>query len=114
MRSPFRRPVKHNDMVLESSSGDDGDTTCGRYRPCEDRLLSTAVLQTIGDHKDEDMTRSEFLLYDAIDPDALDHLFRADARPEPTVEFAVDSVSITLRGAEDGDGVAIRVTDQPE
>ena len=113
MTNSFRpHTVLFSSMIPESDSDDDGNATCDKYRPGENRLLSTALLQTIEEHKGKDASQSKFQLYDVIDPDALNNLFQEDARPEPTVEFTVDAVGITLRGAESGDGVVIRVTDR--
>ncbi|WP_227353748.1 HalOD1 output domain-containing protein [Haladaptatus salinisoli] len=76
------------------------------YYPGRGQSLSTAILEAIEDQKGEDLTEADFRLYDDIDPDALDNLFRNDANADTTVEFNTDDVTVTLRG--DG-GVEIRV-----
>ena len=73
--------------------------------------LSTAILEAIEDHKDEDLQESDFVLYDDIDPDAIDSLFREASSAETSVQFNTDDVTVTLWG----DGrVEIRVTDREE
>lgn len=73
--------------------------------------LSTAILEAIGDHKNEDLRVSDFVLYDDVDPDALDSLFRENSTAETLVQFTTDDVTVTLWG--DG-GVEIRVSDREE
>lgn len=78
-----------------------------RYYPDEDRALSTAILEAIEAQKQEDITKADFQLYDDIDPDALNNLFREHASGDTTVEFDTDEVTVTLRG----DGVVdIQIT----
>jgi hypothetical protein len=60
--------------------------------------LSTTILEAIEDQKDEDLSEADFRLYDDIDPDALDNLFRKDANADTTVEFNTDDVTVTLWG----------------
>lgn len=87
--------------------GNAGDAERRVYRPeNEDTSLAETVLAAIEAYGDVDVERSEFVLFDAVDPDALDRLFRADADAEVVVEFTVDDVRVTLLG--DG-GVDVRV-----
>lgn len=79
------------------------------YTPDQDRTLTEAVLDAIEDCKRDTLQRSDFILYEDIDPDALNSLFRDDARPRTTVKFRTDGVEVELWG--DG-GVEIRVTDR--
>lgn len=83
------------------------DETRREYRPREDRSLSDAVLDAIQEYRNEDISKGDFRLYDDVDPDALDDLFREDANANTTVAFNTDDVTVTLWG--DG-GVEIRVT----
>lgn len=69
-----------------------------RYYPDEDRALSTAILETIEAHRQENITKADFQLYDDIDPDALDNLFRKRGSGDTTVEFDTDDVTVTLQG----------------
>lgn len=78
------------------------------YPESEDTSLSETVLEAIEAYQDVDVTRSEFVLFDAIDPDALDRLFRTEADADVVVEFTVDDVRVTLLG--DG-GVDVKVSD---
>lgn len=82
-----------------------------RYYPDEDRELSTAILEAIEDRKGTDVSKVDFILYDDIDPDALDNLFRKDGTANTTVQFNTDDVTVTLWG--DG-GVEIQVTPRGE
>ena len=81
-----------------------------KYRPDQDRSLSLAVLRAIERYKDESVSRSEFVLYDNIDPDALDNLFRDESEANTVLMFDTDSVRVQLWG--DG-GVVIEVIEQP-
>ena len=89
----------------------DENAECDLYYPEEDRSLSTAVIKAIEDQQDRDLSKAEFRLYDDVDPDALDELFRADANADTSVQFNTDDVTVTLWG--DG-GVEIQVTPRDE
>lgn len=80
------------------------------YTPTQERSLTEAVLDAIEECKGEDLVRTDFVLYEDIDSDALDSLFRHDAQPRTTVTFDTDGVEVELWG--DG-GIEIRVTDRP-
>lgn len=80
-----------------------------KYTPDQDRSLTDAVLDTIENCKGDDLQRTDFVLYEDIDPDALNTLFRNDAQPRTTVTFTTDGVEVELWG--DG-GVEIRVTER--
>ena len=85
----------------------EGDAERRVYHPDrEETSLAETVLAAIEAYGDVDVERSEFVLFDAVDPDALDRLFRADSDADLVVEFTVDDVRVTLRG--DG-GVDVRV-----
>ena len=72
-----------------------------RYRHGESRSLSDAILEAIEQELDQNLIHTEFRLYDDINPDALDELFREDANADTTVQFDTDGVTVTLWG--DGD-----------
>ncbi|WP_227380901.1 HalOD1 output domain-containing protein [Haladaptatus halobius] len=79
------------------------------YHPDDDRELSTAIVETVADLKDTEVTETEFQLYDDINPDALNNLFRKDATANTTVVFDTDDVIVTLWG----DGIVkIKVVSQ--
>ncbi|WP_276254533.1 HalOD1 output domain-containing protein [Halomontanus rarus] len=68
-----------------------------RYRPGEENAsLSNVVLRAIDDHSDEALTRGDRTLYDQIDPDALDTLFREDGDAPVTLQFAFDGMNVSL------------------
>lgn len=77
------------------------------YIPDQDRSLTDAILDAIEDCKGDDLTRTDFVLFEDIDPDALNSLFRHDAQPRTTLTFTTDDVEVKLWG--DG-GVKIHVT----
>ncbi len=81
------------------------------YTPHQDRSLTEAVLDAIEECKGEDLLRTDFVLYEDINPDALESLFRHDAQPRTTVTFDTDGVKVELWG---DDGVKIRVTDRSD
>lgn len=78
------------------------------YPANEDTSLSETILEAIEAYEDVDVSRSEFVLFDVIDPDALDRLFRAEADADLVVEFTIDDLHVTLQG--DG-GVDVKVED---
>jgi hypothetical protein len=77
------------------------------HHPDDDGELSTTILETIEAQKGESLHDADFHLYDDINPEALNDLFREDARGDTTVKFNTDDVTVTLWG--DG-AVAIKVT----
>lgn len=77
------------------------------YHPEEGRDLSTAILEAIEAQKGTDLTEADFRLYDDINPDALNNLFREDANADTSVQFNTDDVTVALWG--DG-GVELEVT----
>jgi hypothetical protein len=79
------------------------------YTPEQDRSLTEAILDTIEKCKGEDLLRTDFVLYEDINPDALNNLFRHDAQPRTRVAFTTDGVQVELWG--DG-GVEIRVEER--
>ena len=90
--------------------GDDppDGTVRDKYTPDQDRSLSLAVLKAIERYKSESVSRSEFVLYDSIDPDALDNLFRENSNA--VLMFDTDDVRVQLWGDS---GVVIEVIEQP-
>lgn len=80
------------------------------YHPdSEFTSLSEAILEAVDAHESGEIDRGSFRLYDSVDPDALDGLFREDADADLTVQFNIDDVTVSLWG--DG-GVDVRVTDR--
>ncbi|MFC7216144.1 HalOD1 output domain-containing protein [Saliphagus sp. GCM10025334] len=80
------------------------------YTPDQDRSLTETILDAIEDCKGKALLRTDFVLYEDINPDALNSLFRHDAQPRTTVTFETDGIEVELWG---DDGVEIRVTDRP-
>lgn len=80
------------------------------YTPDQDRTLTEAILDAIEDCKGEDLLRTDYILYEDINPDALDSLFRHDAQPRTTLTFETDGAEVELWGDS---GIEIRVTDRP-
>lgn len=79
------------------------------YIPDQDRSLTDAILNVIKNCKGNDLLRTDFVLFEDINPAALSNLFRHDAQPRTRVAFTTDGVQVELWG--DG-GVEIRVEDQ--
>ena len=50
------------------------------------------------------------MLYEDVNPDALDELFRRDTDPRTNLGFDTDDVRVELYG---DDGVVIRIRDRP-
>jgi hypothetical protein len=99
-----------DDADGRTAADSDGDER-ERYHHDDPRSLSDAILEVIERQHDEDIAKAEFQLYDDINPDALDRLFRNDANARTTVQFDTDDVSVTLWG--DG-AVDIHVRPQDE
>ena len=87
------------------------DQAIDTYTPDQNRTLSEAVLEVIEKHKSTDLRQSSVTLYDSIDPDALNRLFKHDAEPNIRVQFDFNDVQVYLWGNHD---VEIRVTDSPD
>ena len=90
----------------EPSFHDSGYTTFG---PDDDRTLSEAVLGAIEDQQGIDLVNAQFTLYDVINPDALERLFRFNQNAATTVSFVIDETHVSLRDA--GDEIEIRADD---
>ena len=65
--------------------------------PAEGEDLSTALVAALSEAKGRDVTEDEYVLYDSIDPDALDALFRTD-RAEDTlkIEFTTHDAIVVI------------------
>jgi hypothetical protein len=80
-----------------------------RYRVGTNEDLSSAIIQAISEAKGRDVSEDSCALYDAVDPDALDGIFRQDRDGDNVkVEFATHDAIVVLWG---GDGVTIDVQD---
>ena len=79
------------------------------FSPGDDRSLSEAVLGAIETHRDIDLVNADFTLYEIINPDALERLFRFNQNAATTVSFVIDETHVSLRDA--GDEIEIRVDD---
>ena len=88
----------------------DDERVRDRYTPDQHRSLSDAVLEAIAEYKGEGAVTADIVLYEDIDPDALDDLFKPGARSRTTVQFTTGDVLVELWG---DDGVEIRVGKQP-
>ncbi|WP_459191898.1 HalOD1 output domain-containing protein [Halosimplex sp. J119] len=83
-----------------------------RYYPeAENVPLSEAVREAIAAHDDASLSTADVQLYDHIDPDALDGLFKTDSDVDVSVQIRLEDVTVSVWS--DG-GVDIRVTDKIE
>ena len=70
-----------------------------KYSPDEDEPLSSAIIEALSEAKGRDVTEDECVLYDSIDPDALDSMFRQDGDEDTIkVEFATHDAIVVLWG----------------
>jgi hypothetical protein len=70
-----------------------------RYRPDETEPLSAAIVAALSEAKGRDITDEECVLYDSIDPDALDGLFSGNGyRDTIKVEFTTHDAIVILWG----------------
>lgn len=91
----------------QPAAGSSTDTVRETYEPERDRTLTDAVLDAIEECKGDDLSLTDFTLFDDIDPNALDAIFKENAEPGTTLSFSTDNVRVELWG--DG-GVEIRVS----
>ncbi|QIO24639.1 HalOD1 output domain-containing protein [Haloarcula sp. JP-L23] len=67
------------------------------YTPDDDEELSTAIVSALSDAKGRDITEDECVLYDSIEPDALDKLFRDRSDGDTVkVEFTTHGAIVVL------------------
>lgn len=97
-------------MSGDTNRQDSPEVEQAKYTPEQDRSLSEAILEAIEAHTKKDVSNSDFVLYDDINPDALNELFRDDARQRTTVGFDTDDVRVELYSDV---GVVINVRDRP-
>jgi len=70
-----------------------------KYFPDEDEPLSAAIISALSEAKGRDITEDECVLYDTIDPDALDMMFRQESDDDTIkVEFATHDAIVILWG----------------
>lgn len=81
------------------------------YTPDQERSLTDAVIDTIEECRGERLQRTDFVLFEDIDSDSLNTLFRHDSQPRTTVTITTDDVRIELWG--DG-GIEISVTERTD
>lgn len=75
------------------------DTPTYDYKPEDDEALSTAIVTAVSEAKGRDITHDECVLYDSIDPDALDGMFRADSAADSIkVEFTTHDAIVVIWG----------------
>jgi hypothetical protein len=75
------------------------DTPTFDYKPEENESLSTAVVTAISRAKGRDITQDECVLYDNIDPDALNGMFREESEGDSIkVEFTTHDAIVVIWG----------------
>ena len=90
----------------------DGPPERRRYYPEEENVpLSTTVREAIAAHPQVDRDADEMALYDNIDPEGIDRLFRDTADADVSIRIDLDRVTVGIWG--DG-GVDIQVTEKYE
>lgn len=85
------------------------ESTVQTYSSEQPRSVTDAVLDTITEHNGVDLLAPDFILYEDIDPEALDRLFEANAVSGLFVAFSTHSVRVELRNHGD---IEIRVSDR--
>ena len=76
------------------------------HDPRKERSLSDAVLEAISKATGEELTREECALFDDIDPESLETLFRSDGSGNTSVLFNTPNAGIRI---EPGSDIVIRV-----
>lgn len=70
-----------------------------QYSPEEDDCLSNAIVEAVSAAKGRDVSDDDCALYDVVDPDALDDLFRQEHEGEAIkVEFTTHDAIVVLWG----------------
>jgi len=70
-----------------------------QYSPDESEPLSSAIISALSEAKGRDITEDECVLYDSIDPDALDGMFRGKADDDTIkVEFSTHDAIVIIWG----------------
>ena len=85
-----------------------------RYYPNEDNVpLSTAIYEAIDAHEDASLTRDELDLFQHVNPEAIDMLFRDSVDGEVDISVQFNLTNVTVSVWSDG-GIDIRVTEKME
>jgi hypothetical protein len=85
-----------------------------RYYPDEDNVpLSTAIYEAIDAHEDASLTRDELDLFQHVNPEAIDMLFRDSIDGEVDISVQFNLTNVTVSVWSDG-GIDIRVTEKME
>ena len=80
------------------------------FRPDDERTLSEAVLGVVEEQQGIDLMNAEFTLYDVINPEALERLFRFNQNAATRVSFMINETRVSLEDV--GDGIDVRATDR--
>ena len=81
-----------------------------RYYPGDENVpLSEAILEAVRAHENASLSADEFDLYDHVNPEAIDALFRDASGVDMSVQFHLTNVTVSVWS--DG-GIDIRVTDR--
>lgn len=85
------------------------DTPTFDYSPGEDEPLSVAIITALSKAKGRDITEDECVLYDNIDPEAIDGIFREQGTEDSVkVEFTTHDAIVVIWG---NGSVTIQVQD---
>lgn len=75
------------------------DTPTFDYKPGDDESLSSAIVTALSQAKGRDITQNECVLYDNIDPDALNGMFREESEGDSIkVEFTTHDAIVVIWG----------------
>ena len=91
-------------------SGSDRTETVERvHRADQDGAVSDTVLEALAAVDREDPRETDYVLYESVDPDALNAVFAAGRRRGTALAFDVGDLRVHLRG-DDRDRVRVTVT----
>lgn len=80
-----------------------------RYTPDTGEPMSTAIVTALSEAKGRDITEDECVLYDSIDPEALDGMLRQNSADDTIkVEFTTHDAIVVVWG---NGGITIEVKD---
>jgi len=72
-------------------------TTPLREATRNEQPMSSQVLEAVAEQEGTTLLALDQPLYEAVDPDALDHLFAGDRRPD-TVRFSYSGYEVSISG----------------
>lgn len=104
----LRSCIERHVDVRDGAAGDRQVDTYATYCPAEDSSLTDAIVDAIVEHRGDELSRTDFSIFEDLDAQALNALFRTDGEPRTRVAFETDEIAVELWGSG---RVHVRVSD---